>query len=379
MPLQTPHRRLNPLTREWVLVSPQRTQRPWQGQIEQVSLETLPMYDPTCYLCPGNERAGGKRNPLYTGTFVFENDYPSLNAPSSTPEKDDNSVASNQTGLIVAQPESGVCRVVCFSPRHDMSLPELSQTEVEAVIQTWSEQTQLLVNLGFISYVQVFENKGAIMGASNPHPHSQIWATSHIPNEPMKELIAQSRFWQENKACLLCSYLEAEQVRAERIVVSNDHFTALVPFWAIWPYEMLLLPHRHVDNLENLNSREVASLADIIRRLTARYDNLFETSFPYSMGFHQIPVKSQQIDESVALIHSKSLNKQGFTQSNTPFAEMKEAWHLHAHYYPPLLRSATVRKFMVGFEMLASPQRDLTPEYAAEQLRSLGDLHFRAG
>jgi UDPglucose--hexose-1-phosphate uridylyltransferase len=350
----SPHRRFNPLTREWVLVSPHRARRPWLGQVEKVPPEDLPPYDPSCYLCPGNERAGGKRNPPYAGTFVFDNDFSALLSPrqvSSQGNETRKSEPENKTDrrLFVAEPEYGLCRVVCFSPRHDLSLPELSQPEVAAVVQTWIEQTIDLGKMDFTAYVQVFENKGAMMGASNPHPHSQIWASSHIPTEPGKEIESQAAYRAEHGSCLLCDILGEEKLRGERLVSANEHFTALVPFWAVWPFEIMLVANRHVGDLPGLNPDEIAGLGDLVRRVTARYDNLFEISFPYSMGFHQAPIRAHSFKDV----------------------------HLHAHYYPPLLRSATVRKFMVGYEMLAMPQRDLTPEGAAERLRSLSERHFR--
>jgi UDPglucose--hexose-1-phosphate uridylyltransferase len=339
----SPHRRLNPLTGEWVLVSPHRSRRPWLGQVEKTPSEILPMYDPACYLCPGNERAGGKRNPNYDSTFVFDNDFSSL-LPEAFPAKE---IADP---LFAAAPESGICRVICFSPRHDLTLPELTIPQIEEVIVTWTKQTEDLAARAEINYVQVFENKGAMMGCSNPHPHSQVWAQSRIPNEPDKELQTQHAYFSENRQPMLIDYLGKEHRRKERIVVVNDHFTALVPFWATWPFELLLVAHRsEVSCLTDLNSVEISSLADVMKRITARYDNLFETSFPYSMGFHQAP--------SDGLPHPE--------------------WILHAHFYPPLLRSASVRKFMVGYEMLAMPQRDITPEAAALTLRGLPDIHYR--
>lgn len=353
MNFDTPHRRYNPLTREWVLVSPHRARRPWLGQVEKTPPEDLPVYDPDCYLCPGNARAGGVRNPGYQGTYVFDNDFPALLLPGD----DLGEIEISADHLFHVETAAGICRVVCFSPRHDLTLPELSQVDVEAVIRTWTEQTEDLGARDFISYVQVFENKGAMMGCSNPHPHSQIWAVNHIPNEPFKEMVSQEEYRRTRGACLLCSYLESELARGERIVVANDHFTALVPYWAVWPFEILLVGNRHTGRLADLSAIEVSALGDILRQVTARYDNLFEISFPYSMGFHQRPFSRYE-----------------------PFSaeDLDLAWHLHAHFYPPLLRSATVRKFMVGFEMLASPQRDLTAEKAAERLRSLPALHYRA-
>ena len=347
MNFNTPHRRLNPLTREWTLVSPQRTQRPWLGQVEKTPPENLPAYDPTCYLCPGNGRAGGKTNPPYSSVFVFDNDFPALLPPDAAEAAQEGGTLHSH--LFTAIPEAGICRVVCFSPRHDLTLPEMPQQEVEHVVRAWSQQTEELESLDFIKYVQVFENKGAVMGCSNPHPHSQIWATSHIPVEPGKELTAQEDYLYENSTCLLCDYLAAERRHGERIVAANQHFTALVPFWAVWPFEILLIAHRHTCRLPDLNPAEISGLADILRLVTARYDNLFEISFPYSMGFHQAPSGGREAP----------------------------GWHLHAHFYPPLLRSATVRKFMVGYEMLAMPQRDLTPETAAERLRSLSEVHYK--
>ena len=343
--LDYPHRRFNQLTREWVLVSPHRAKRPWLGQVEKAPPQNLPAYDPDCYLCPGNARVGGVKNPAYTGTFVFDNDFAAL-----LPDTQSEPLTPQRDSLFVAEAEQGLCRVICFSPRHDLSLPELSQAEVEDVIRTWTEQTRDLGQRDFINYVQVFENKGAVMGCSNPHPHSQVWSTSHLPNEPLKEYNAQQRHWLNQNACLLCDYLAEEIGSQERIVAQNEDFTALVPFWAVWPFEIIVIANHHCGSLTDLNVLEQASLADILRRVTARYDNLFEISFPYSMGFHQAPTDGQPHEE----------------------------WHFHAHFYPPLLRSATVKKFMVGYEMLAEAQRDLTAEQAADRLRSLSDVHYKA-
>lgn len=347
MQFDTPHRRFNPLTREWVLVSPHRARRPWQGQVEKTPPEEIPAYDPACYLCPGNERAGGKRNPAYTGTYVFDNDFPALLPPQAAalPRAE----AQPDSTLFKAQAESGLCRVGCFSHRHDLTLPELSLEEVSAVIRMWRDETVSIGSLDYIGYVQVFENKGAVMGCSNPHPHNQIWATSQVPVEPNKELDAQNDHLATYRTCLLCDYLASEQARQERLVCVNAHFTALVPFWAVWPFEIMVISNRHAASLPDLDEAEIGSLADILRRVTARYDNLFEIAFPYSMGFHQQPTK------------------------RGPYP----AWHLHAHFYPPLLRSATVKKFMVGFEMLGMPQRDLTPETAAARLRDLSEVHYK--
>ncbi len=344
MNFDRPHRRYNPLTGEWVLVSPHRARRPWQGQVEKAPVDVLPTYDPKCYLCPGNERSNGTRNPDYTETFVFDNDFAALLPPESAQME-----MQNDGDLFVSEADDGLCRVVCFSPRHDLTLPELPLAEVEAVIRTWSEQTVDLGSRDFINYVQVFENKGAMMGCSNPHPHSQAWATRHIPNEPAVELVRQAEYLHEHGSCLLCDYVAAERKSGERVIASNEQFTAVVPFWAIWPFEVMIVANRHVASLPDLTAEEVKGLADVMHQVTARYDNLFEVSFPYSMGFHQSPTDGKAYP----------------------------AQHLHAHYYPPLLRSATVRKFMVGFELLGMPQRDLTPETAAARLREMSAVHFK--
>lgn len=338
-----PHRRLNLLTGEWLLVSPHRAKRPWKGQIEKTPQATRPAYDPECYLCPGNARAqGGHCNPPYTATFVFDNDFAALLPAIPAGEY-------QRESLLLARSERGLCRVICFSPRHDLSLAEMTAEEILPVIDLWCEQFGELAAKPEIGYVQIFENKGAMMGCSNPHPHGQIWATEHLPEEPAKELRGQQAYQDQHGRCLLCDYLALELREGERIVCANEHFVALVPFWAVWPFETLVLPRRHHPALPALSAEERGALADILRRVTARYDNLFETSFPYSMGWHQAP-----------------------TDGN-----VHEAWHLHAHFYPPLLRSATVKKFMVGFEMLGNPQRDITPESAAERLRALPEVHYR--
>lgn len=337
-----PHRRYNLLTNEWILVSPQRTQRPWLGQVEKPAPESRPVYDPNCYLCPGNARAGGKRNPDYTGTFVFDNDFAAL-LPDTPPTQLD------QRGLIRAAGERGICRVVCFSPRHDWTLPDMPLPDIRRVVDVWAEQMIELGGRDWIHYVQIFENKGAAMGASNPHPHCQIWANEHIPTEPAKELHATGAYLAERGTCLLCDYLALELSAGERIVFQNDAVVVLAPFWAVWPFETMLLTRRHVGSLTELTAAEREALADAIQRLTTRYDNLFEISFPYSMGFHQAPTDRVAHPET----------------------------HLHAHYYPPLLRSATVRKFMVGYELLANPQRDLTAETAAARLREMSEVLYR--
>jgi UDPglucose--hexose-1-phosphate uridylyltransferase len=331
-----PHRRLNPLTQEWVLVSPHRTDRPWQGQVEKEKSEAAVEYDPNCYLCPGNARAGGARNPNYTSTFVFTNDYAAL--LPDTPEEH-----GSESDLLVWDNERGTCKVVCFSPRHDLTVARMDVAAIRTVIDVWAEQYLEIGALPYVNNVQIFENRGEMMGASNSHPHCQIWATEHLPDEIVKEQSSQAKWLSGRGNCLLCDYLAEERAIGERIVCENDGFVALVPFWAVWPFETMLVSRRHVGSLDQHNSEERAALADIMKRLTTRYDQLFDVSFPYTMGFHQRPTDGQEHPE----------------------------WHLHAHYYPPLLRSAKVRKFMVGFEMLCMPQRDITPEAAAERLRNL--------
>lgn len=336
-----PHRRFNPLIREWVLVSPHRTQRPWLGKVEKPAAQNQPAYDPACYLCPGNERAGGTRNSGYKNTFVFENDYAALLPAVSSVEID-------EAGLLVARLEAGICRVVCFSPRHDLAIPRMSRAEVRQVVDIWTEQFLELEKMGWVKHVQIFENRGLLMGASNPHPHCQIWANASLPNIPENELASFREYRAAKASCLLCDYLRLELKKKERLVCENDGFAAVVPYWAVWPFETLLLSKHHLASLDELSGEERDLLADILRRTTIRYDNLFETSFPYSMGFHQRPTDHQSHPE----------------------------WHFHAHFYPPLLRSATVQKFMVGYEMLSTPQRDITPETAAERLIEVGEIHY---
>jgi len=304
----SPHRRFNPLTGEWVLVSPHRAKRPWLGQIEKTPHDDLPQYDPTCYLCPRNERAGGVTNPDYKSTFVFDNDFAAL-----LPEEASETTSNHP--LLTSLSERGLCQVVCFSPRHDLTLPELDQATIENVIAAWTEQSVEIGAKDFIHYVQVFENKGAVMGCSNPHPHSQIWGTEHIPNEPAKELEKQAAYFKANNRTLLSDYLKEEHKVKERILFSNDCFTALVPYWAVWPFEVIVIAHGSAARLNELTSAEISALAEILKGVTTRYDNLFEISFPYSMGFHQAPCDGQPHPE----------------------------WTLHAHFYPPLLRSAVVR------------------------------------
>jgi len=326
---------------EWVLVSPHRTRRPWQGLIEKAAESAVPVYDPECYLCPGNLRAGGQKNPAYASTFVFDNDFAAL--LPDTPECE-----QNERGLIVAQGEPGLCRVICFSPRHDLSIPRMKVEDIQKVVDVWAEQFEELGRRPNIRYVQIFENRGAMMGASNPHPHCQIWANSSLPNVPAKEQVALEEYRRARGSCLLCDYLELERAEGLRMVCESRHFAVMVPFWALWPFETLLIPRRHVAAIDELTLEERCSLAEILKRLVTRYDNLFEVPFPYSMGFHQRPC------------------------DGAPHTE----WHFHLHFYPPLLRSATVRKFMVGYEMVAMPQRDITPEAAARRLQELSEIHY---
>jgi len=338
---QIPHRRFNPLLREWVLVSPHRTERPWLGKVDQASSPDRLEYDPQCYLCPENARAGGARNPKYTSTFVFDNDYAALLPKTQHFE-------TKEEGLLIAESEAGICRVVCFSPRHDLTIPVMSAAEVRQVVDTWSEQFRELAEQPSVRHVQIFENRGALMGASNPHPHCQIWANASLPDIPARELSSFADYSAGKDTCLLCDYLELELRKDERVVCQNDGFAVVVPYWAVWPFETLLLSRRHLAAMDELTFEERDLLADILRTITTRYDNLFQVSFPYSMGFHQRPTDGKSHPE----------------------------WHFHGHYYPPLLRSATVQKFMVGYEMLASPQRDITPESAAARLRELSAVHY---
>jgi len=341
-PLKTPHRRYNPLLDEWVLCSPHRLQRPWQGQVEDEAPENRPGYDPSCYLCPGNLRANGERNPAYTATFAFDNDFAALLPESPI-------APANDGGLLVAEPATGHCRVLCFSPRHDVTLAEMEAPAIRPVVDAWALEVKTIGAKPAVLYVQVFENKGAMMGCSNPHPHGQVWATSYVPVGPARKLATQRAYLERHGRDLLGDYVAKELEAGERIVCRNDQWVALVPFWAVWPFEVMLVPVRRVPDLPSLTGGERDALADVLRRVSVRYDNLFRASFPYSMGFHGRPTDGEEHPE----------------------------WRLHAVYFPPLLRSATVRKFLVGFELTAEPQRDLTAEDAAARLRAQGETHYR--
>jgi UDPglucose--hexose-1-phosphate uridylyltransferase len=342
-PNEHSHTRYNALTGDWVLVSPHRSKRPWQGKVEDLPPDQRPAFDPACYLCPGNSRVGGEQNPEYKATFVFTNDFSALQA--NTPEGE-----TNEGDLLRSRSESGICRVICFSPLHNLTLPEMEIPAIRKVVDLWVEEFTGLGNRPDIRYVQIFENRGEMMGSSNPHPHGQIWAQRSLPVEIVKESLQQETYFRQHGRTLLADYLKLEAGQGTRIVLENDHFVALVPYWAVWPYETMIISRRPVPQITGLTEPEKDAFADIIRRLTIRYDNLFKISFPYSAGIHQAPTDGEDHPE----------------------------WHLHMHFYPPLLRSATVRKFMVGYELLGNPQRDITPEWAAEKLRSLPQVHYKA-
>lgn len=329
------HRRWNPLTRRWVLVSPHRTQRPWQGQ-EDVAVSGADVaYDPGCYLCPGNQRANGETNPAYEGTFAFGNDFAAL-----LPEV--RGQVEHGSSLLRAEPEAGICRVLCYSPHHSLTMARMTVEQIRDVIGMWRAEYASLARVDWVQSVQIFENRGAMMGASNPHPHGQVWANQTLPEEMAVETATQGEYWERNGRSLLEAVLEEELAAGERMVCENAHFVALVPFWAVWPFETMIVPRRHYGSLREQTPEEDGAFAEILSALTRRYDRLFAAPFPYSMGLHQAPVN----------------------------AGPQAGWHFHTHFYPPLLRSATVRKFLVGYEMFAQPQRDITPEAAAAMLRS---------
>ena len=336
----TPHRRFNILTGEWVLVSPHRTKRPWQGSTSKPQQISQMTYDENCYLCPGNVRAGGIKNPDYSSTFSFVNDFGAIHQGVDDGEE--------QKGLLLAKSEKGICKVICFSPNHSLTLPLMSIEEIKKVIALWIEEYRELGALEFINHVQIFENKGSIMGCSNPHPHGQIWAQESIPEEVLKKGRNMLLYWNQKKKSILSDYIEQELKEGIRVVLENENFVVLVPFWAIWPYETILLPKRHVTNIRDLNADEIQDFAEILKELTIKYDNLFQVSFPYSAGIHQAPTDGLDHPE----------------------------WHWHMSFYPPLLRSAEVKKFMVGYEMFANPQRDITAEAAAATLRQLSAVHY---
>ena len=337
-----PHRRFNPLKNQWILVSPHRAKRPWQGQQEEVVADNKPSYDPTCYLCPGNRRITGEQNPQYTKPFVFKNDFSALLADTPAPEKNDDP-------LFQISHTQGESRVICFSPDHSKTLPQLNVLEIEQVIEVWQQQVRELKRC--YQWVQIFENKGSMMGCSNPHPHGQIWASNFLPNEITIEDECQAEYFKKYGSPLLVDYAKRELEKRERIVAETEDWIAVVPYWAAWPFETLLLPKaKQFKSIEDLNQAEREDLALALKKLTTRYDNLFNISFPYSMGFHFAPFNGEENGH----------------------------WQLHAHFYPPLLRSATVRKFMVGYEMMAESQRDLTPEQAAERLNAVSDsVHYK--
>lgn len=337
----TPHRRKNILTGEWVLVSPHRTKRPWQGKKDTPQQAETIAYDPNCYLCPGNERAGGAKNPNYSGTYSFTNDFAAL-----LQSKDERFI----DGLLEAESESGICKVICYSPNHGLTLPLMDVKSIIDVIKLWQSEYKELGGNPDINHVQIFENKGAIMGCSNPHPHGQIWAQRSIPQEVQKKIVQQKKYWDKNGRSILGDYINQERIAQQRIVSENDSFVALVPYWAVWPFETMIVPKRHVSSIIDLNEQEIVDYASILKILTIKYDNLFETSFPYSAGIHQSPTNGQN-------------NKH---------------WHMHMSFYPPLLRSAEVKKFMVGYEMFANPQRDITAEQAAKRLRDCNSTHYLA-
>lgn len=337
----TPHRRKNILTGEWILVSPHRSKRPWQGEVTKHKNEKRPHYQEDCYLCPGNKRANGDVNPDYKSTFAFTNDFSALvNTGKNKIE--------NTNGLLIAKSEQGICRVVNFSPRHDLTLAELSVEEIVKVIETWQDEYTTISADRKIKYIQIFENKGAMMGNSNPHPHCQIWAQQSIPVEPAKELVQLKKYYKKNDRSLLEDYWRLEKKLKERVVFENKTFIAIVPFWATWPFETIIISKRKLANILGFKNQEVIDFAEAVKVVTVKYDNLFTVSFPYSSGLHQAPTDGKEHEE----------------------------WHFHMHFYPPLLRSAEIKKHMVGYEMLAEPQRDITPEKSAEILRNLSTVHY---
>jgi UDPglucose--hexose-1-phosphate uridylyltransferase len=337
------HRRYNPLTGEWVQVSPHRSKRPWQGQVEKPHILASRTYEPECYLCPGNTRSNGEVNPTYRRTYVFENDFAAIQ--EAIPEGE-----VNESALLIARSEKGICKVICFSPEHNLTIPEMSIDQLNDVISIWISEFNELGSKSFINYVQIFENKGSVMGCSNPHPHGQIWAQESIPVEPFKKHLKQREYFRQKGKTLLSDYLELELSKNERVVFINESFVVLVPFWATWPFETMIVPRRPMQDISQMTKKEINNFAEALRTLTVKYDNLFEISFPYSSGIHQAPTDGAAHPE----------------------------WHWHMVFYPPLLRSASVKKFMVGYEMLANPQRDVTPEFAASKLMSTPEVHYKS-
>jgi UDPglucose--hexose-1-phosphate uridylyltransferase len=333
------HRRKNILTGEWVLVSPHRTKRPWQGMQEQAKeLETL-KYDSNCYLCPGNTRANNEINPDYKNTYSFINDFSAIL---------DVKIENFKDNLLEAHTESGICKVLCYSPNHSLTMSQMDESEIVSIIKLWQKEYKDLGSIENINNIQIFENKGESMGCSNPHPHGQIWAQKSIPTEILKKQNNFKKFYENNNQSMLLAYIKKELELKERIIYENESFVALVPFWAVWPYESMVITKNHRKSILELNEKEVTDYANILKILTTKYDNLFQTSFPYSTGIHQAPTNNEQ-------------NKE---------------WHMHMSFYPPLLRSASIKKFMVGYEMFGEPQRDITPEQAAESLRNCSNTHF---
>ena len=333
------HRRKNILTGEWVLVSPHRTKRPWQGMQEQAKeLKTL-KYDSNCYLCPGNTRANNEINPDYKNTYSFINDFSAIL---------DVKIENFKDNLLEAHTESGICKVLCYSPNHSLTMPQMDESEIVSIIKLWQKEYKDLGSIENINNIQIFENKGESMGCSNPHPHGQIWAQKSIPTEILKKQNNFKKFYENNNQSMLLAYIKKELELKERIIYENESFVALVPFWAVWPYESMVITKNHRKSILELNEKEVTDYANILKILTTKYDNLFQTSFPYSTGIHQAPTNNEQNNE----------------------------WHVHMSFYPPLLRSANIKKFMVGYEMFGEPQRDITPEQAAESLRNCSKTHF---
>ena len=337
------HRRRNSLTDTWVLVSPKRAKRPWRGQDEPASEPELPKHDPNCFLCAGNERENGVPNPPYQNVFSFWNDFPTM---ISEHIEETDPVPSD---FFTAKAERGLCRVISFTPRHDRTIPEMAVDDIRKIIDVWCSEYAAMSGIAFVNYVQIFENKGAIMGCSTPHPHGQIWAQGSIPEEPAKKAKTQLAYYKKHRKTLLSDYIAAELTKKERIIFQNEHFVGLVPYWASWPFEAMIIPKRPMPRITNMTSAEKTSFADAYKQLTICYDNLFECSFPYSAGIHQAPTDGKEHPE----------------------------WHFHKTFCPPLFRSATVKKFMVGYDLFANPQRDITPEMAASMLRRVSKYHYK--